>query len=1000
MRISRRVASQARSLLGVCCLVTLFLALWPAGQILGQTVSPIVNIPFAKMGSHSDGMVFLFNNTLQPITITDIHVQGVQSQAGFLTTVAGVPPGSFGGDPSTLLPLVPAQATTIQFSDPEALMSGANGQYFVADTGHNLILLYDSRTGSIYRFAGTGTAGFAGDGAPAVSALLNAPRALSRDHSVNLYIADTGNFLVRKVPWLGLSQSGNISTIAGNGSQCTDPTDACGDGSSALSARLGTVLGITHLSNGDLLISDMDACRIRKVSSTDNNIYLYSGDGKCEFSGDGGPAINAGLNRPQGIMSDQLGNIFIADTGNNRVRRIDAITGMITTFAGNGSARYGGDFQPAASVGLPAPRSLFTDYLGNLFIVCGDHAVRKVDVNTGIISTIAGTTSSGYNGDTLAALTQLAGPQGIAPDSAGNLLIADSGNNLLRSVAFDTLNTASEFSLTSTCPDPIAPASYCLAGITFTPATPAVRLAQLVITQFGFANPLIVPISSIGLFSYARIAPSMALTLEGTAGQNSSPQTVLFANSGNVPLNMTSVGLTGDSPGDFLETDDCTAGVIYSYSHCTAQVTFAAPLGATGPSLANLEFKSDALNGTQDVGLAGSSVVQQTTVLTWNTPASIVYGTPLGSKQLSATANGPGMFAYNFAAGTILPAGSQTLTVNFTPADPLQFTSASASVTLPVTLAPLTVTPNNVKIAVTDPIPANLTGTVMGIMNNDPITVAYTTNAVPGVVGTYNITAAPSGNLAPWSNYQATFNVGTLTVGNPLPDLVVTSLTVPGTVTAGATVNVGDTTANNGAAPAGSTSTGFYLSTNPTTNNKWMYLGNRTITSLALGGSSVSSPGPALIFPANVTGSYTFFACANVYNSVTESNSANNCMKAAITINTGVNLQVTGLSYSLASPNIQITDTTANVGTGSPSSSSTAFYLATFVNGVLSNAKWMYLGNRSVTTYPSTATTTWTLPGTLKGTFGVTACANSYKSTLENNYNDNCTTTTTRFTLP
>ena len=108
-------------------------------------------------------------------------------------------------------------------------------------------------------------------------------------------------------------------------------------------------------------------------------------------------------------------------------------------------------------------------------------------------------------------------------------------------------------------------------------------------------------------------------------------------------------------------------------------------------------------------------------------------------------------------------------------------------------------------------------------------------------------------------------------------------------------------------------------------------------------------------------------------------------------------------SFSLTSPTISITDNTANVGTGTPGSSTTTFYLATFTSGTtptVSNAKWMYLGNRSVGTYPSPATTTFTLPTNLSGNFGVTACANAYKSALENNYNDNCKTSTTWVKLP
>ena len=1012
MRTSSRVPSQDRSLPNVLLIIlAVLLALWPAGRVAGQTVMPSPNplvVPYAQMGNSSYTYLTLVNPTNQQILITDIHVRGVQSQAGFLNTIAGVPPGNPPGtDPSTLPQGNTLAAGTVQFSDPEALMTGMNGQYFIADTGHNVILLYDSRTGLISRFAGMGTAGGTGDGGNALNALLNGPRALTRDHNINLYIADTGNYRVRMVQWAGgANPAGNISTLAGNGSPCTDPTDPCGDGNSAVAARLGTVLGVTHLTDDSLLISDMDACRVRRVNPTDGNIYLFAGDGKCEYSGDGGLAINAGLNHPEGIYGDQLGNVFIADTGNNVVRRIDAITGIIPTFAGNGSSSYGGDFQPANSVGLPGPRALYVDYLGNLFIACGDNTIRKVNVSTGVISTIAGTTSSGYNGDTIAALTQLTNPQGIATDFAGNLLIGDSGNNLLRRVDFNTLNTASEFTLLTDCTGSIDAYGSCPVEVAFAPALPNVRLANLSITQSG-QSPILVPMIGLGLFTYARIAPSMALSVEALAGQSSNPLTVFFANSGNVPMQMTSVSLTGNSPGDFVETDNC-AGSVNAYSHCTAQVTFNAPLGATSPSQANLEFVGDAMNGTQDVVLTGNSVVQQPTVLTWNPPAAIVYGTPLGSKQLNATANGPGIFTYNYAAGTVLSAGVQTLNVSFTPTDPLRFTSATASVSVQVNKAPLTVTPNNVTISQTAAIPSPLLGTITGIVNGDSLPVTYSTNATPGVVGVYNITATPNGNLALWNNYQAVFNVGKLTIGTPLPDLTVTSLSVPNPVTAGATVNVVDTTSNIGVASAGSTTTAYYLSTSSTTNNRWMYLGNRAVGALIMGASDTPQNGTPVAFPATITGTYWFFACANASGNVAESNTSNNCKStgtAGITISTGVDLFISGLSYSPNPPTLggqlQITDTIINQGTGTSGSSTTTYWLATFTTtGALLNAKWLYLGSRYVgplspTSPPTatTATTTVTLPTFLNGTYGVTACANAYKSALENNYNNNCTTT-------
>jgi CARDB/MBG domain (YGX type) len=1008
-------------------LLFIMLVLWPAGQAIGQTITPSpnpLNAGNVRLGSTFPSTLILYNSTPQPIILTGIQVQGHQSQAGFLTTIGGVAPGGQPGtDPTTLTPGQTMPITNVQFSDLESVMTGSNGMYFLADTGHNVILLYDSRSGVVSRFAGTGSVGSSGDGGTALSATLNGPRALTRDHSVNLYIADTGSFRVRKVQWLGTSYPvGNISPFAGNGSPCTDPADGCGDGQLATSARLGTVLGITHLTNDDLLISDMDACRVRRVSSADQNIYPFAGDGKCESTGDGGLAINAGLNHPEGIYGDQLGNIFIADTGSNLVRKIDAITGIITTYAGNGSTFYDNDFLPATSVGVPAPRALYVDYLGNLFIACGDSTIRKVDVN-GIISTVAGVSPltpgafvSGYNGDTLAALTQLSTPQGVATDFAGNLLIGDSGNNLLRWVDFTTLNSAAEFTETDTCADPIPPLGSCSVSVSFAPVVPNVRLAQLVVTQAGQNSPLVISMSGIGLFTYARIAPyttsSTGLTVETPAGQKSASQTVLFANSGNVPLQMTSVGLTGTSPGDFDETDNCTAGMINAYAYCTVAVTFDAPLNPVGPSSAALEFVSDAQNGTQDVQFTGTSVVQQTTNITWTAPAAIVYGTALNAKQLNATASGPGTFTYTPAATSVLPAGTQVLTVVFTPADPLQYTPATASVPLLVNSAPLTVTVNNLSILTTGT--PSFTSTFTGLVSPDSLTVTYSTNpalpsAPPYSPGVYTITATANGG--PWSNYTPTFKTGTLTIGASAGIDLAENINSVSAVFNGTGVQlaVNDSVVNIGSSIAGSTTTNYYIwpTSQGTTMRKWMLLGNRIVASLAPGPGNTAST--TLSIAGTLSGSYYFMACANAYQTVTETNYANNCVPygPSVTAPTAINilpdLEVVpgSLSFTVVAPGqIKVIDTTENLGPAPATAwTSTAYYLSTVdTTGKVLNAKWMYLGNRNVPMLAAQATSTPTpataptlmLPSYLHTNYAITACANAYATVAEVTTQNNC----------
>ena len=282
--------------------------------------------------------------------------------------------------------------------------------------------------GDISTVAGTGTAGFGGDGGPATSAQLNIPRAVAVDSSGNLFIADWGNGRIRKV-----DTSGTISTVAGNGT-----AGFSGDGGPATSAKLNIPRGVAVDSSGNLFIADWSNGRIRKVD-TSGTISTVAGDGTFGFGGDGGPATSAQLSFPTGVAVDSSGNLFIADTANHRIRKVDT-SGTISTVAGNGTAGFSGDGGPATSAKLNFPFGVAVDSSGNLFIADHfNHRVRKVDTS-GNIDTVAGTGATGpfaggFSDDggpaTSAALNL---PDGVAVDSSGNLFIADSINNRIRKV--------------------------------------------------------------------------------------------------------------------------------------------------------------------------------------------------------------------------------------------------------------------------------------------------------------------------------------------------------------------------------------------------------------------------------------------------------------------------------------------------------------------------------------------------------------------------------------
>jgi uncharacterized protein (TIGR03437 family) len=222
------------------------------------------------------------------------------------------------------------------------------------------------------------------------------------------------------------ASNGNISTFAGN-----NTTGFSGDGGPAASAQLYLPVGLAMDSAGNLYIADSRNNRVREVT-TDGNINTIAGTGNATFGGDGGQATRASLNAPYGLAVDSAGNLYIADSGNNRIRKV-APNGIITTVAGNGRAGFGGDGGIATNAALSKPLGTAVDTAGDILIAdFGNNRVRAVGAN-GVIATVAGTGAQGYTGDGGAATSAaVSSPTGVAADNAGNVYIADFGNNVIR----------------------------------------------------------------------------------------------------------------------------------------------------------------------------------------------------------------------------------------------------------------------------------------------------------------------------------------------------------------------------------------------------------------------------------------------------------------------------------------------------------------------------------------------------------------------------------------
>jgi cysteine-rich repeat protein len=340
---------------------------------------------------------------------------------GLITTVAGTGEYGFAGDGSVAL--------SAQLRYPAGVAVVGSGQIYIADTDNQRIRRIDSNR-VINTIAGSGRTSDVVAGGAAVSAKLSFPNGVAVDAAGNVFIADRENQRIRRV-----DVNGSIDTIAGGG-----PRGDSGDGGSGAVALLNNPSAVAADGLGNVYIADTYNCRIRRVDGN-GIIATVAGNGYAGFSGDGSAAVSAQVNYPFGVAVDTRARLYIADSENHRIRRLDS-NGVITTVAGTGVSGYGGDGGAATSAMLSNPTGLAVDAQGNMFIVDkNNHRIRKVSTN-GLITTVAGTGVPGYSGDGGAATSaRLAFPAGVAIDAGGNLFIADTDNHRIRRVSNGVITT-------------------------------------------------------------------------------------------------------------------------------------------------------------------------------------------------------------------------------------------------------------------------------------------------------------------------------------------------------------------------------------------------------------------------------------------------------------------------------------------------------------------------------------------------------------------------------
>ncbi|QNI35312.1 Ig-like domain repeat protein [Edaphobacter albus] len=314
---------------------------------------------------------------------------------------------------------------------PSAIAFDNQGNLYVAETSNHMIRKID-RTGNISIVAGDGVQGYGGDGGAATSAQLDSPQGLAVDAS-NLYIADTHNHRIRRV---NLS-TGVISTIAGS-----SIAGSTGDHGPARSATLDRPTALTLNGNGDLLIADSGRHRIRRIEAASGVITTVAGEGTQGYAGDSGSAALAVLDSPQGLAADDGGNLYLADTHNQRIRRIDIATGTISTMAGTGAFGYAGDSGEATSAKLALPHGLTLDAQGNIFFTdSSNHRVRRIDAVTGTITTVAGDGDQGFSGDGGVSTAASLNEARAVAISSGAFTIADAANQRIRQVSNGVIQT-------------------------------------------------------------------------------------------------------------------------------------------------------------------------------------------------------------------------------------------------------------------------------------------------------------------------------------------------------------------------------------------------------------------------------------------------------------------------------------------------------------------------------------------------------------------------------
>jgi sugar lactone lactonase YvrE len=683
-----------------------------AGVTYPADASCRVNVTFSPLAAGPrKGAVVLYGSTGAAVSTAFITGTGVAPAVAFnpvVTVVAGTggicssSTGANCGDGGA--------ATSATFRDPVSVAVDNAGNLLVTDYGSNRVRRVDASTGIILTVAGTGAFSSTGDGGLATAATLYNPSGVAFDGAGNYFISDVDDASpfysrIRRVD----AGTGIITTYAGVGTRCSSNTAACGDGSAATSANLWLPRGLAVDGEGNLFLADQHMNRIRKVSAATGIISNVAGKsgGSGGFSGDAGQAASALLQLPAGVARDSAGNLYIADMNNHRVRKVTYATGIITTVAGASTAGSSGDGAAATSAQLYCPTAVAVDAAGDIFIAdSGNGRVRMVDASTGYISTLVSGLSnpSGLAVDAAGNLyvvdenhyrvLKVSFPAPSLSFAATNLLATSAAQDVtVRNAGNASLNIASiavptNFTLggaNTTCYTSsvtLASGANCVLGVVFNPHAAGALSGSIVLTDDALnqaAATQSIPVSGTGAQVATRLAFGSSIPSSLISGNNLGTLTVKVEDTtgGVLAASTAAVTLTLSGPAGFTtktSTQNAASGVAsFDLSAYSLTIGGSYSITATSGSLTS---------ASATVAVLLTPTLKLTcTEATYDGAAHSCTGSAVGTDGVTAVSG-----SWGFSPSSVTAAGSYPVTGTFTSTDSL-YMGGTAAGTLKINTA-------------------------------------------------------------------------------------------------------------------------------------------------------------------------------------------------------------------------------------------------------------------------------------------------------------------------